>query len=56
MTALVAIYCFPSKIGVREPIFISHPKIFSKDIDRNGYRVETYIKKRSRISNDSVNW
>lgn len=56
ITALGAIHCITKEIGVREPIFISHPKILSTINSPAGYEVKSYIKTRSGVSNASVFW
>ncbi len=56
ITALGAIHCITKEIGVREPIFISHPKILSTINSPSGYEVKAYIKTRSGVSNASVYW
>jgi agmatine/peptidylarginine deiminase len=56
ITALGAIHCITKEIGVREPIFISHPKILTTVNDGSGYQVKAYIKTRSGVSNASVYW
>ncbi|MCO6474837.1 MAG: agmatine deiminase family protein [Melioribacteraceae bacterium] len=53
---LGAIHCITKEIGVREPIFISHPKILTTVDAVDGYEVKSFIKTRSGVQSASVYW
>ena len=56
ITALGAIHCITKEVGVREPIFIAHPKILSTANFLSNYEVKAYIKTRSGVANAFLHW
>lgn len=51
-----AIHCIGKEIGVLEPVFISHAKLYNTNNTALPYEVKAYIKTRSNVSNAKVNW
>jgi agmatine/peptidylarginine deiminase len=56
ITALGAIHCITKEIGVREPVFIAHPKILSTANSLGNYEVKAFIKTRTGVSNAYLHW
>lgn len=56
ISALGAIHCITKEIGVKEPIFISHPKLLSTLVTTSPYEVKAFIKTKSGVASAKVYW
>jgi len=51
-----AIHCINKEIGVAEPIFISHAKLFNTSNTTNPYQVKAFLKTKSGVANAKLYW
>jgi len=51
-----AIHCITKEIGVKEPVFISHKRIYSVIPSENGYEVKAFIKTRTGVAKAFLKW